>query len=91
MGNGNRLVFGVGLALLFAAQFPTGSARAAIDAAEAGRCALKRVPGRIESVALDHEIRWEVFKVLVRGRDGVRYEVVLDARDGGILWAHPRS
>ena len=91
MAHGVRSKLGVGLALVLAGQVPTGAARAAIDAAQASRIALDRVPGTVEHVARGREIRWEVFVVDVLGNDGVKYEVVLDARDGGILWANPST
>jgi uncharacterized membrane protein YkoI len=57
------------------------AALAAIDFADAQRIALERVPGQVESIELERG----VFEVEVRTKDGVEYEVEIDAEEGSIL------
>lgn len=75
----------IGLALTAALLLVAVPARADIDFAAAQRIALTHVPGQIESIVRSYGM----FRVGVRGGDGVKYEVRIDRARGSVQRVRP--
>jgi uncharacterized membrane protein YkoI len=75
----------IGLALTAALVLVAEPARADIDFAAAQRIALEHMPGQIENI----ERSYGMFRVGVRGSDGIKYEVRIDSARGTVQRVRP--
>ena len=79
----NKILPFAALAAAFA--LATAPARADDDFDKAAEAASQAVAGTVTDVDFEHDWNGDHFEVDVRGKDGNKYEIVIDAKSGKVL------